>query len=525
MLRRVVAIVTLVSMLAALPALPGCYSHHELTPMGVTEDPTYRIQSLVTNDGRSIYFETKARRAFVMDDEIVGFAITGEPVRIPLADVRAVKVVKHHEARTTLTVVTVSAVALTLVWFAWQSSVNEAWEDGHAAACGSSSCPLIYSFDGSNFVFDAEPYGNAICEALKRTDLCELQELRPIDGEYRLLISNELDETQFNDQVELVVVDHEPGVRVLPDERGGLHTIAAPVPPTSARDAAGEDWLKWLAGNDGLFWETDILSVDPERTADLRDTLVLSFSRPPGATGGRLVVSGRNTVYSSRTLRRGTALRGERVGEWYEELKSPETRKRVNDVFVREEVNFLKVRVRANGAWETRGLFNGSPPLVFEEFVVPLDLSGVEGDEVEIMLAPPAGFWELNSFAMDYGSNTELDRTVVAPKRAVSDDGRDVMPLIAETDAAYLVMEDVGMSAEVAFDVPPERLGRERTVFARASGYYEMHLDAEGPSDEETLARLEHEPDFIVRFALEGYHEQRAALLAANAGVGPGDSR
>src|ERR1019366_9241343 len=103
------------------------------------------------------------------------------------------------------------------------------------------SCPFVYSWDGTRYVFDAEPYGGAIARGLEKDDYSELERLREQDGLYRLKITNEVDETQFTNLTELWVVDHPAGTRVAADVRGKLHTLAAPQAPLSAQDAAGHD--------------------------------------------------------------------------------------------------------------------------------------------------------------------------------------------------------------------------------------------------------------------------------------------
>ena len=77
----------------------------------------------------------------------------------------------------------------------------------------------------SRYVFDAEPYGGAIARGLERDDYGELEHLKASGGEYRLLLTNEVDETQHTNLLELWVVDHAPGSRVIADEAGKLYAL------------------------------------------------------------------------------------------------------------------------------------------------------------------------------------------------------------------------------------------------------------------------------------------------------------
>jgi len=120
------------------------------------------------------------------------------------------------------------------------------------------SCPFVYSFDGERYVFDAEPYGGAICEGMQRTEWCGLEYLEEADGLYQMLVTNEVNETQYTDEMRLVVVDHPRGTQVVADEEGVLHTISRPMAPVAAHDEEGRSLLFYVGENDWVFWKTDM---------------------------------------------------------------------------------------------------------------------------------------------------------------------------------------------------------------------------------------------------------------------------
>ncbi|MEZ6066619.1 MAG: FG-GAP-like repeat-containing protein [Planctomycetaceae bacterium] len=99
------------------------------------------------------------------------------------------------------------------------------------------SCPYLYTWDGERFVFCtdllwAAPIG--LRDATGRTVpdrsweyiLVTGDQLREVDGVYRLAITEELWEAAYFDQVELLAVDHPADVQVFSNEKVGPPSIA-----------------------------------------------------------------------------------------------------------------------------------------------------------------------------------------------------------------------------------------------------------------------------------------------------------
>jgi hypothetical protein len=496
MFKSLVVAITLISFSLATI---GCYASRPTTFENFGDNPNRDITSLVTTEGDVIEFKTKPT-IDIENSLITGISKYNLAVSIPFADVRTVYVKKLDPATTILAVIGISAL-VALVALAIIALMKE-------------SCPFVYSFNGENYVFDGEPYGGAICEALQRTDLCRLEHLRPVDDEYRLLLTNEVNETQYTDEFKLWVVDHPKNVDVIADATGELHTVESLIAPLTVRDSKGVDLHRWLSDNDLLYWESDVLAKNPENPADLRDTILLTFPKPDDASNAKLVVHGCNTLWGSQMLRRMAELAGDQVELWYESLRLPaqkERRAAWNDL---EEVFELQVHIWTGNAWEKRGEIMGGGPFMAEERVVPLDVTDIEGDEIRIRLTPPTGFWKLNSLRIDYSDNAEFELQEVSANAATDDNGEDVRALLEDSDHNYHIMPETGQRASLVFPVPPAKAGLKRTLFAKVAGYYDMHLDATGPPQFEIANRLRTEPGFVAKFALEEYFKWRSERLA-----------
>jgi hypothetical protein len=218
----------------------------------------------------------------------------------------------------------------------------ETYQVVYSGGGGGSSCPFLYSFDGKKLVFDAEPYGGAFCPALKRTEWCVLEHLKEANGRYSLLMTNELDETQYTDELKLVVVDHDSSVSIAPDAAGKIHTIADPAAPLSARDAAGATILPLIREKDGLSWQSSLSSETTGKPAAVRDTLEFEFAKPEAAHTVKLLVNASTTRFGAAMGKKFLAMHGGGLSKWYDEVdKKGPAFNRVQDWYRSEELYML----------------------------------------------------------------------------------------------------------------------------------------------------------------------------------------
>ncbi|MGD2155149.1 MAG: hypothetical protein PVG79_17925, partial [Gemmatimonadales bacterium] len=145
------------------------------------------------------------------------------------------------------------------------------------------SCPFVYSFDGTDWRLDSGTFAGAILPGLARTDVDNLEFARTAQGRLRLKLANELAETDYVDAISVLAVDHAPGLQVAPDHTGRLHGYAELIRPAGARDDRGRDALPRIIEADGWNWESVPAVRDTSRAADLVDGLELVFPRPAGA--------------------------------------------------------------------------------------------------------------------------------------------------------------------------------------------------------------------------------------------------
>jgi hypothetical protein len=509
-------------LLSFLLVLSGCSVHKmQMTPAASLPQPLPHNEAIVgvtTLSGEDLQFDQPV--ASINGGVLFGH-VKKKPVTVPVDHVQRywVRVSSISTARTVGLIAGVTAgVVIVAVAAAKASSkstpvpVTTGCTAGQTNCVG--SCPFVYSWDGTHYIFDAEPYGGAIARGLEKDDYSELSELKEEAGFYKLRMTNEVDETQMTNLTELWVVDHPAGSRVVPDMDGHLHTVSAPQTLLSAQDASGRDLLPWLRSTDRLIWEPPPV---PDESGSLQNDIVMTFPKPAGASQAKLVTNVATGLWGGAMVKQIAALRGRNLGRLYFELNhSSIARNKLARWEEREQIYRLPVYVEEPTGWHVRGVIPGTSAFISKDRILPLDVSHVQGDRLRIRIHPPAGFWALNSFAVDYTPDRPVSVQRLAPARAVDRDGINVLPALASVDRKYYEMPGMGDSADMSFATPPVRAGSERTLILHSRGYYKLHIAETGEPDKATLRAFDKVPGSVVRFAAEQYNQSLLAKEEAH---------
>lgn len=378
------------------------------------------------------------------------------------------------------------------------------------------SCPFVYAYDGEQYIFDAEPLGGAICPGLAKTDYSRLEHLKPKDGKYSLLLRNEVEETQYLDEMKLVVIDHAPGVEVMPEANGKMHFIAKPVAPSAVHDERGRDLLKFMQQRDGIAWQTYLPRDSSFRGQNLRHELTFEFPKPAGAKTAKLLVNAGTALWGSNMIREMLQLRGDRVDAWYDGVNKagPELYELLQFI-EREELYLMKLNIKAGDTWVQQGFISGGGPLITEDRVLPLDISQISGDKLTIRLNPPMGFWNIDYLGVEYGDDAVPEIKEVALAQAEDWNATDIAAQMSVADKKYFVMPQVGNWAKASFEVPPQREGTQRSIFLKTSGYYEIQIDKKQPAKTELIRELLATSGKIVEYSMNEYIKWRAQQVSA----------
>ena len=490
LLLRLMAAITL---LVFMNAIVGCSKTVRVSPEDKTL-PHGTIVGVVLEDGEKVDFGVFGGQFDELNQTIVGHDPSGEKRIIELDDVLYILVKRSDPVATVVTTLGVLALAaLTTIVIVLLTK---------------ESCPFIYSWDGAQFVQDAEPLGGAISDGMRRTDNSRLEHLRAVDGLYRLLVRNEVAETQYLDHFQLRIVDHRPEYQVVSDTTGGLYLVGETVAPIFASDETGRDLLPFMIKRDSIAWRSKLPVRAPATLPTERHHLTFKFLRPPGATKAQLLYNIGTPLWGSNMLREMLQLRGDGVDAWYEKLKERGAEyDHLYEFLNREELWRLKILIEENDSLALHGFIPGAGPLIVEDRMLQLDLSQVKGDTVTMHFNPPYGFWKIDHLALQFETLATPTDTRVILKSATDHKEQDITDRLRENDSEYHVMPEVGDWCELVFDAPPESVNTKRTIFLETSGYYLIHFDEVGPPRLQALKDFEETPGAAVRYSFKKYME------------------
>ena len=374
------------------------------------------------------------------------------------------------------------------------------------ALAAKKSCPFIYSYDGDKYVFDAEPLGGAISKAFERTDYTKLENLKEVDGRYKLKITNEVYETEYIDEMSLVAVDHPENTIALMNNDGEVFALPEGEKVSYASDEKGNDLKPFLIEDDMISWQTKMPFKDNTLT---KHKIKFGFKKRPGARKAWLVYNVGTTHWGSTMISEMLELQGKNLEEHYRNLdKKGEYYKTTMNFLQREELYEMNLLMKENGEWASKGILQGGGPFKTERRVLEIDLSKVNGEIVEFEVNPPVGFWTLDNFSLCFDEPGTTKATEVKVAKTVTHDGKDISSIVSKSDETYHQMPTTGDWFTAEYDAPKLKSGMARSIFMKTKGWYKIDMPAlDKDPDLLTLFKLVSKPGEVIKFSNERYQK------------------
>ena len=458
------------------------------------ENENKLFSSVVLINNRIIKFDDDKGRYIKQKAFISGKTISKEKITIDASEILYVMIERTDAAGTVLT-------SLAVV-------VGIAMIIGIVAMATKESCPFVYSYDGKKFVFDAEPLGGATTRGLQRSELSKLEKIEENDGKYKIMVRNEVEETQYIDKLSLYIVDHDPAYEIYPDLSCEILAVKKLEGVLVAEDENGRDLSKFIDKPDNLFWQSKLPIEEPISQSKHRHQLTITFPKPADSKSAKLIINAGTTLWGSNMIREMLLLYGDSVDKWYNSIDTSNIARETMKKFIeREELYLLKLWIKEADRWKMQNIIQGGGPFVTETRSYNLDLSNVNGDSLIIKLNPPYGFWTLDYIAVEYNSHTSPDMSEIEIASATDSYNTDISEILSNVDDNYLIMPLIGDYFIAEFEAPPLEKNLVRTIFLKSTGYYEIHLPKDQPIQSQKLYEIGFIPGKIVEYSNNRYKD------------------
>lgn len=341
----------------------------------------------------------------------------------------------------------------------------------------SGSCPHLYAHDGEGYKLDADLASGALYRGAEREDTDRLEELKEVEGEYRVRLQNDLEEVDHIDSLSLLITDAPEGVEVLPTQDNELLALRGAAAPVSASDGRGADARAELSAADGRGVTGE--AATGERGGEPVTTWELSFDRPAGRRAA-LVVRGRTTDFAERAFVRYMAEMGQGVRPLLEMRAGASDGCDCYRRYMEEEIERMGLALEVTAGGE-RVALRPVGPAVLRSQAVPIALPGGEGPVVVRLSATPR-FWEIDQVALAEVDEARPEVSELWPKAAAG----EALELLSRGDGRRVVLGP-GERVDVSFEAPPLAAGKVRTATARLRGYYDLDIGGQAWVDPSRL--------------------------------------
>jgi parallel beta-helix repeat protein len=329
-----------------------------------------------------------------------------------------------------------------------------------------SSCPYVYSWNGTDYLLDSEAITPAILPEYESFYYSRLSDLNPINDDLKIKISEELYETTYLNSIKLYHIEHDNKTEMYYDSDGNFHSIIEKIEPLSCTDKNGIDCIDKL-DSDNIFWndvsyynhgnysdnDLDGLS-DNKDFESLRNYIVLNFTKESD-----------NVKLLFRTKE---FYLQDNAWIWFRtqlEKQNMVDALGLIDLFSREA--FIRIYLWNGSSFEKTGFFDESgvysTPV---DSVKMINLSGINDSYFSIMIEGLPGWVGIDSVYADFSPDIDFNISELELKSAVKNN-ESIMSTISSVDDDYITL-DTGEESEFVFRDDM----KNGTYFLKASGYY-----------------------------------------------------
>jgi len=350
-----------------------------------------------------------------------------------------------------------------------------------------SSCPYISVFDGENYDLQGEIYSASIYQSLQKDDYLPVQ-LKAVNGDYNIKISNELQEIQHTDFADLLVVEHNKNVQLLVNPDGRIFSISNPLAPETATLNNNID-----VRNELLKKDNNNCVFKDDNGARPAEDLFVTFKNDSKNKKGKLILSAKTSSWVNHLF--GEFTKG--FGSYYKKWAKEQEKKPAAELekWSDDQQIPLTVSVKTANGWKELQKLKAVGPILDRDMVIPVDLP--ENGSAEFKISCGYLFWELNYAAIDYTPDVAFTVKPLKPYEAIDEKGTNVLSTITDPDKQYLVQPNIGNATIVKYKSITPKEGMTQTFFLHSSGYYTHIRNYKGSPKTAFLKSFEQQGAFV----------------------------
>lgn len=367
------------------------------------------------------------------------------------------------------------------------------------------SCPTVYSIDGTDVALEAELFSYSITPSFQSRDIDRLDLPSITDGVFELEVRNEMLETHYIDQVQVLEVVHRKDQRAYPDQKGKPLVVGKLLAPSSASDQTGRDILQDVRAVDKHSWSASDDRLAAVTADDFLDKLDFEFEVPPGEDEVALIVRARNSLLNT-VLLYDVMLKEQSFGalDWMGHDLDHLGNRMEMGLWYRKHMG-MTISVWDKDRYRRVARLGDQGPIAWNEHAVLLPAKGAATLKVRISFV--ADNWRFDRVAVAMDASRAKTRTVPVASAQSAEGQRDDIPaFLQKADEEYLIAKPQDR-VNLQFDAGEVANDKTRTFFLASEGYYMEWMRADWLAEEH---RTDFKPgtDALVR-AIALYADKR----------------
>ena len=348
----------------------------------------------------------------------------------------------------------------------------------YTANFNSQTCPFVYSYDGEDYHFEHEPVPYSVMKSFETISYGTLRELLPVDGQYHVRISEELESETFVNGFSLFAIDYLAdgyAKEVFVDIFGTPHTIRNRIAPKTFVDSAGKSWLDDVTTK-GPLVSSDISMFEQGKYTESYEAI---FDRPEDSNGkAKFMVSTKVTkMVDGFGKWFYDQIDGQNNVWWFE--KAIESSPYFGKIIEAINMTSLEVDLWDGSKWVNQGQIQGGSHLL-EEFLIPLDLSIINGetDEIKVRLTGGAGFFQIGQISIDFSQDEIANIQRLNLDSALYNGAEEVGQIIDDLNNEQRVKLQKGDNIDLYYNIPNVDEGLRRGFVVEFKGYFHSVINA-----------------------------------------------